>query len=96
MDYAFLAWFDERLDLNLANWLGDKRIYVLNYEVIKEKIQELIDQGGTQVLLQGGHNPELKIEYYEELFTYIKAEFPQVILRFFNLWVKIQIQLPKL
>ncbi len=63
-----------------AHWPGDKRIYVLNYEVIKEKIQELIDQGGTQVLLQGGHNPELKIEYYEELFTYIKAEFPQVIL----------------
>lgn len=63
-----------------AHWPGDKRIYVLNYEIIKEKIQELIDQGGTQVLLQGGHHPDLKIEYYEELFTYIKAEFPQITL----------------
>lgn len=54
--------------------------YVLDYEIIKEKIQELTAQNGTQVLLQGGHNPELGIEYYEELFTKIKSDFPDITL----------------
>jgi len=57
---------------------GDSRTYTLSYEQIKAKIQELIDRGGTQILMQGGHNPELGIEYYEELCSRIKADFPQI------------------
>ncbi|HTL48551.1 MAG TPA: radical SAM protein, partial [Verrucomicrobiae bacterium] len=40
---------------------GDKEAYVLTYEQIFQKIQELVDLGGTQVLIQGGVNPELPL-----------------------------------
>ena len=61
-----------------AFWPGDKRGYVNPYDVIYQKLKELVNLGGTQVLLQGGHNPELKIEYYEDLFKKIKKDFPKV------------------
>ncbi len=55
--------------------------YVLDYESrIKPKIQELVDINGTEVLLQGGHNPALGLDYYVELFKQIKQDFPQVTL----------------
>jgi cyclic dehypoxanthinyl futalosine synthase len=50
--------------------------YVLSKEEIFQKIQELIDLGGTEVLMQGGLNPALKIDYYEDLFRAIKERFP--------------------
>lgn len=63
-----------------AFWPGDKRTYVNSYEIIHEKTKELAEIGGTQLLLQGGHNPELKIEYYEDLFKRLKADFPDITL----------------
>src|SRR3989338_9526691 len=62
-----------------AFWPGDKRGYVNSYEIIHEKTRELVDLGGTQLLLQGGHNPELQIEYYIDLFKKLKLDLPQVI-----------------
>ncbi len=55
---------------------GSREGYVLSKEHIFQKIQELIDLGGTEVLMQGGLNPALKIGYYEDLFASIKARFP--------------------
>lgn len=55
---------------------GDEGGYVLSREEIFRKIQELLDLGGTEILIQGGLNPVLKIEYFEELFQAIKANFP--------------------
>jgi len=52
--------------------------YLLSYEQIFAKIQELVEHGGTQLLMQGGLHPELKIEWFEELFRQVKARFPQV------------------
>lgn len=52
--------------------------YVLPVETIEAKIRETYDLGGNQILLQGGHNPNLKIEYYEELFRRLKASFPDL------------------
>lgn len=52
--------------------------YVLSCEQIYEKIAELVDQGGTQLLMQGGLNSDLKIDFFEELFREIKARFPSV------------------
>ncbi len=52
--------------------------YTLSHEQIFGKIQEMVDLGGIEILLQGGLNPRLKIDYYEELFGAIKAKFPQV------------------
>ena len=63
-----------------AYWPGDKRVYLLPYEEIQNKIQELVDANGTQLLLQGGHHPDLGIEYYEDLFRRIRSDFPQITL----------------
>jgi cyclic dehypoxanthinyl futalosine synthase len=52
--------------------------YVLSHEQIAEKIQELLDAGGTQILIQGGVHPDLTIEYYEAMFSFIKTNFPQI------------------
>jgi len=52
--------------------------YVLAAEEIERKIRETYDLGGNQILLQGGHNPKLKIEYYEDLFRKLKASFPDL------------------
>lgn len=52
--------------------------YILSRENIFEKIAELVEQGGTQLLMQGGLNPDLKIDYFEGLFTEIKRRFPTV------------------
>src|SRR5258705_5215008 len=49
--------------------------YVLPKEVIYDKIQETLDLGGTGVLMQGGLHPDLKIEWYEDLFSSIKQRF---------------------
>ncbi len=56
------------------------RGYTLSKETIFQKIQEMVDLGGIEILLQGGLNPKLKIDYYEDLFSSIKQKFPQVLL----------------
>ena len=52
--------------------------YVLSPEGLEDKIRETYDLGGNQILLQGGHNPKLGIEYYEELFRRLKTTFPDL------------------
>src|SRR5688572_17798663 len=51
--------------------------YVLGFEEIFRKIDETIAVGGNQLLLQGGHNPDLPVEWYEDLFRGIKARYPE-------------------
>ena len=51
--------------------------YVLGFEEIFRKIEETLAVGGNQLLLQGGHNPDLPIEWYEDLFRAIKARYPE-------------------
>jgi cyclic dehypoxanthinyl futalosine synthase len=52
--------------------------YVLPVEEIEAKIRETYDLGGNQILLQGGHNPKLQIDYYEDLFRRLKTTFPDL------------------
>jgi len=54
---------------------GDPEGYVLTRDQIAEKIQALVDLGGREVLLQGGVNPSLKLDYYLDLFHWIKASW---------------------
>lgn len=54
---------------------GHEEGYVLSNEVIFQKIQETIDVGGTEILMQGGVNPELPFEYYLNLLREIKQRF---------------------
>src|SRR5439155_3660211 len=55
--------------------VGHPEGYVLSREVLGQKLQEVVDAGGVQILLQGGLNPELPITWYEDLFRWIKAEY---------------------
>jgi cyclic dehypoxanthinyl futalosine synthase len=56
---------------------GDRREgYLLPKPVIYKKIEETLAIGGTGVLMQGGHHPDLGIDYYEDLFRSIKARYP--------------------
>lgn len=50
--------------------------YTLSKEKLAQKIEETVEAGGIQILLQGGLNPDLGIEYYEDLFRWIKATYP--------------------
>ena len=54
---------------------GHPEGYVLSYEEIFSKIEELIEKGGTQILIQGGLNPELSLGWFEELFKEIKKNY---------------------
>src|SRR5438105_2640515 len=52
--------------------------YVLEREELYQKIQETVELGGDQILMQGGLHPEFKLEWYEELLHDIRSRFPQV------------------
>src|ERR1700692_4132802 len=56
----------------------DPEGYVLDRDVLLQKIQETVELGGDQILMQGGMHPELKLEWYEALLSDIKGRFPQV------------------
>jgi cyclic dehypoxanthinyl futalosine synthase len=49
---------------------------VLGFDDIFRKIDETIELGGGQLLLQGGHNPDLPLEWYEDLFRAVKERYP--------------------
>ncbi len=52
--------------------------YITSLDEYREKIAELFQKGGDQVLLQGGMHPKLGLDYYCQLFTDLKQEFPQL------------------
>lgn len=56
--------------------VGHGEGYVLGFDEIHRKIEETIELGGGQLLLQGGHNPDLPLTWYEDLFRGVKAKYP--------------------
>lgn len=52
--------------------------YIRTKEEIRQKLDELYAAGGKQILLQGGHHPDLRIEWYEDLFRWLKTEYPDL------------------
>lgn len=52
--------------------------YVLPREVLLQKIEETVELGGNQILLQGGLHPKYRLEWYEEMLREIRTAFPQV------------------
>lgn len=50
--------------------------YVLSFEEIGRKIDETLALGGTQILMQGGHHPDLPLSWYEDMLRYIKTNHP--------------------
>jgi cyclic dehypoxanthinyl futalosine synthase len=57
--------------------IGHQEGYVLGFEQIFKKIDETIALGGVQLLLQGGHNPDLPLQWYEDLFRAVKQRYPE-------------------
>lgn len=62
----------------------DPEGYILDRDVLLEKIAELVTAGGDQILLQGGMHPQLKLDWYEELLRDIKQHYPQVNIHGFS------------
>jgi len=63
---------------------GSKEGYVLPDETIFRKIQETINVGGTEILMQGGTNPDLPFDYYLNLLREIKKRFPTITMHSFS------------
>jgi cyclic dehypoxanthinyl futalosine synthase len=62
----------------------DADAYTISLDEIDRKIEETIAQGGTQILMQGGHHPKLEKGWYLDLLSHIKTKFPQVNIHGFS------------
>src|SRR6188472_491219 len=56
--------------------VGSAEGYTLGFDEIYAKIEETIRLGGNQLLLQGGHNPDIPLRWYEDLFRQVKQRYP--------------------
>lgn len=63
---------------------GESGSYVLDYEEIKQKTAELVSQNGTQLLLQGGLNSDLPLEYYLSLIGNLRKDFKDLTIHAFS------------
>lgn len=63
---------------------GSPEGYVLPNETIFQKIQETVDVGGTEILMQGGTHPDLPFSYYLDLLREIKRRFPNITMHSFS------------
>ena len=57
---------------------GHKESYITDFKTYQKKIEETIRFGGDQLLLQGGHHPDLGLDFYVKLFKEIKSYYPQI------------------
>jgi len=55
---------------------GHPEAYLLSREELTAKIEETLSLGGTQVLMQGGHHPDLRLAFYEDMLHFIKGRYP--------------------
>jgi cyclic dehypoxanthinyl futalosine synthase len=52
--------------------------YTMSHDTVLERVRYAADQGATQIMIQGGVNPDLRLEWFERLFRRVAAEYPQV------------------
>jgi cyclic dehypoxanthinyl futalosine synthase len=81
INYTNICWVNCRF---CAFYRNHKSGYILSFEEIGKKIDELIEIGGTQILFQGGVHPQLKIEWYEDLVRWIAKQYPQITIHGFS------------
>ena len=62
----------------------DEDAYVITKEELDQKIEETVSLGGNQILMQGGHHPSLTLDWYLDMLSHIKKEFPQVNIHAFS------------
>lgn len=88
--YHYVTWIIDR-NVNITNICvsgckfcnfyrarNHKEAYITTIEQYKEKIDELIQLGGNQLLLQGGMHPSLGLDFYTDIFSSIKKEYPDI------------------
>lgn len=83
INYTNICWVDCKF-CAFYRHAKDDDAYVLSYDEIDQKIDELLEIGGTQILFQGGVHPKLKIDYYEDLVEHICSKYPQITLHGFS------------
>ncbi len=83
INYTNVCWVDCKF-CAFYRHAKEEDAYVLSYEHIGSKIEELIAIGGTQILFQGGVHPKLKIEWYEELVEWIAKNYPSIDIHGFS------------
>ena len=83
INYTNICWVDCKF---CAFYTHEKKedAYILTFDEIDQKIEELLAIGGTQILFQGGVHPKLEIEWYEDLVEHIAQKYPQVTIHGFS------------
>ena len=83
INYTNICWVDCKF-CAFYRHKKNKNAYVLTFEEIDKKIDELIEIGGTQILFQGGVHPNLKIDFYENLVEHIYKKYPAITIHGFS------------
>ena len=83
INYTNICWVDCKF-CAFKRKVGEDGVYILSFEEIDKKIDELLAIGGTQILFQGGVHPKLKIEWYEELVSHIAQKYPMITIHGFS------------
>ncbi len=83
INYTNVCWVDCKFCAFYRQGKDDDA-YVLTFEEIDQKIDELLEIGGTQILFQGGVHPKLKIEWYEDLVEHIHTKYPTITIHGFS------------
>ena len=83
INYTNICWVDCKF---CAFYTHEKKedAYILSFEEIDAKIDELVAIGGTQILFQGGVHPRLEIEWYEDLVEHIHQKYPEITIHGFS------------
>jgi len=83
INYTNICWVDCKFCAFYRHHKDDDA-YILTFDEIDEKIDALLEIGGTQILFQGGVHPKLKIEYYEDLLEHISTKYPSINIHGFS------------
>ena len=83
INYTNICWVDCKF-CAFYRHEKDADAYVLTFDEIDAKIDELLEIGGTQILFQGGVHPKLKIQWYEDLVEHIHQKYPTITIHGFS------------
>ena len=83
INYTNICWVDCKF-CAFKRRISEEGGYILSFDEIDSKIDELIAIGGTQILFQGGVHPTLKLEWYENLVRHIHEKYPKITIHGFS------------
>ncbi|RDU64687.1 dehypoxanthine futalosine cyclase [Helicobacter sp. MIT 14-3879] len=83
INYTNICWVDCKF-CAFKRRINEEGSYILSFEEIDKKIDELIAIGGTQILFQGGVHPTLKLDWYESLVSHIHNKYPNITIHGFS------------